>query len=567
MAEHVVADTTSGKIRGIVSAGVNVFKGIPYAVPPEGARRFMPPVKPLAWTGVGDALTLGDRAMQDDSAFGLAPEIHRLLDVSEVGPMSENCLVLNVWTPAVNDGRKRPVMFWCHGGAFIAGSGGASWYDGTNLCLRGDVVVVTVNHRLGAFGHLYLGELGGEEFASSGNSGMLDLIAALEWVRDNIASFAGDPGNVTIFGESGGGAKVSVLMAMPAAHGLFHRAIVQSGPGVEMMSRESETETARQVLAELGLGAGDIDELRRIPAARLLEAQIAVLKRVSLMSFAHRRLLGFNPIVNGRHLPANPFEPVAPAHSAQIPLMIGSTKDEMSLFFGLAPWIDGMDEATLRERTRMFVGKRSDDVLDAYRRARPTDSNRDLLLAITTDLGIRIPSLTTADRKAAQRAAPVYVYMFAWETPVLGGKLKSPHALEIPFVFDTVRDSAIAGDAPTRFALAEKMSKTWIAFARSGNPNNEKMSKTWIAFARSGNPNNDGIPEWPAYSVEQRADDDFRRCVPGRARSLSDRAPRLGRQVGFAHRRGSSSETIDPWHNVSVEDVANLLANDCSLIA
>ena len=315
---------------------------------------------------------------------------------------------------------------------------------------------------------------------------MLDIVAALEWVRDNIAAFGGDPGNVTIFGESGGGAKVSVLMAMPAAHGLFHKAIIQSGPAVEMASRDDATETARQLLEQLGLGPDQTSELRQIPADRLLAAQAAVLKKVSSMSFANRRRVGFNPFIDGKHLPAGPFEPVAPAISARVPLMIGTNKDEMTLFFGLAPWLDGLDEAAMPARVQMFVGDRADVMIESYRRARPSDSPRDIVLAIATDQSMRIPSLIMADRKVAQHSAPVYLYLFTWETPVLGGRLKSPHALEIPFVFDTVQTSPLSGDSPTRFALADK------------------MSRAWIAFARTGNPNHNGIPNWPAYSVEQR---------------------------------------------------------------
>src|SRR5579862_6695829 len=486
MAEQVIVETNCGKIRGLVDHGVNVFKGVRYAESPAGEGRFAAPRKLQSWTGVRDAFEFGNRAMQDENAFALPPALLKLFAQREMPPMSEDCLVLNVWTPTVNDGRKRPVMFWCHGGAFISGSGDSPWYDGTSLSRKGDVVVVTINHRLGAFGYLHLSELGGEEFTASGNAGMLDIVAALEWVRDNIAAFGGDAGNVTIFGESGGGAKVSVLMAMPAARGLFHKAIIQSGPAVQMASRDDASETARQLLAELALDAGKVSELRKVPAEELADAQAAVLKKVSMMSFANRRRVGFNPVIDGKHLPGGPFEPTAPAISANVPLIIGTNKDEMTLFFAFAPWLDGLDEDGMRQRVRMFVGDQADRIIEPYRRARPKDSLRDLVLAIATDHAMRMPSLVTADRKVAQHAAPVFVYMFTWETPVLEGKLKSPHALEIPFVFDTVETSGLTGDLPTRFALADKMSRAWLAFARTGNPNCKD------------------IPNWPPYSTEQR---------------------------------------------------------------
>ena len=487
MADHIVVETVSGKLRGIVQNGVRIFKGIPYGGPVEGAGRFMPPAKPAPWTGVRDALDFGPRAMQPDQPFGISPEVLALLSLNDPQPMSENCLVLNVWTPAARDGGKRPVMFWCHGGAFTAGSGSSDWYDGANLSRKGDAVVVTVNHRLGVLGYLHLGDLGGDAYAASGNAGMLDLVAALTWVRDNIAGFGGDPANVTIFGESGGGAKVSVLMAMPAAHGLFHKAIVQSGAGVQMTPRENATETAKAVLANLGLDTREIDKLRTLPAVRLIEAQSAVSSRMSLAAVANRRRVGFNPVVDGRILPANPFEPAAPEFSANVPVIVGTNKDEMNLFFGLDRHLDTLEEAGMREMVKSIVGDSTDRFIEIYRRSRPNAAPKDVLLAIATDRTMRIDSIKLAERKAAQNAAPVYMYMFAWETPVLGGRLKAPHALEIPFVFDTLAVSAIAGDGPERFPLADRMSKAWLAFARIGDPNHA------------------GLPKWSAYSIIERA--------------------------------------------------------------
>jgi para-nitrobenzyl esterase len=488
MSQEVIVETSKGKLRGRSVGGVKTFKGIPYAAPPEGARRFMPPVAAAPWAGARDALDYGPRALQDDNALALPDEVRALMSLSGYQPMRESCLVLNVWTPDVGHG-KRPVLFWCHGGAFITGSASAAWNDGANLAKTGDVVVVSVNHRLGAFGYLHLEDIAGGDFASSGSAGMLDIVAALEWVRDNIAAFGGDPGNVTIFGESGGGAKVSVLLAMPAAKGLFHKAIIQSGPALEMASRADGTETAERMLATLGLNVKQAGELRRLPAETLLQAQAEVLAYVrETARHVDRRRKGFNPIVDGAHLPAGPFEPVAPAISAQVPLMIGTNKDEMTLFLGHAPWVAGLDQARLVKVVQGFVGDGADaaGIVAAYRRLRPKDSPQDIAFAIATDQGIRLPSLLTADRKVAQNAAPVFVYLFTFETPVLGGRLKSPHTLEIPYVFDTVDVSPLTGDAPGREALAKVMSQTWIAFARSGDPNHA------------------GLPHWPRYDARRR---------------------------------------------------------------
>jgi para-nitrobenzyl esterase len=487
MVDPVIVETTGGKLRGLSVGTIKVFKGIPYGAPPVGARRFMPPVAGAPWAGVRDAFDYGPRAMQVDNALGLPPDVLALFALSGPQRTDENCLVLNVWTPAVGDGGRRPVMFWCHGGAFITGSGSAPWTDGANLARAGDVVVVTINHRLGAFGFLHLEDIAGKEFAASGSAGMLDIVAALEWVRDNIAAFGGDPGNVTIFGESGGGAKVSVLMAMPAAKNLFHRAIIQSGPAVEMASRADGNETASKMLAAAGFDAGRAGELRRMPAEQLLKLQTTVLSEIrAKATFVERRRKGFNPVIDGKHLPAGPFEPTAPAISADVPLIIGSNKDEMTLFLGHAPWVAGLQESGIANVVRGFAGERAEALVAAYRRARPNDKPQEIAFAIATDQGIRLPSLVMAERKLALKAAPIFVYLFAQETPVLDGRLKSPHTLEIPYVFDTTDVSPLTGDAPNRRELAHI------------------MSQTWIAFARTGDPNHGGIPAWPSYTAVER---------------------------------------------------------------
>lgn len=484
MADEFVADTVTGQIEGALDDGILCFKGIPYAAPPVGPLRFKPPTKAASWSGVRDATQFGSRAMQKEGAIALAPAIREVYADPEPQPVSENCLVLNVWTPALDDGGDRPVMVWLHGGAFISGNGGQPRLDGTKLAAKGNVVVVTLNHRLGAFGYLHLAQIGGADYAQSGNVGMLDIVAALGWVRDNIAKFGGDPDNVTIFGESGGGAKSCMLMAMPSAQGLFHKAIVQSGPSVETMDAATATDTARQMMKELG--AASVADLVAAPAERLLAAQNAVLARISAMSFANRRKQGFNPVIDGAVLPGGPFAPAAPAISKNIPLIIGTNKDEMNSFFGMAPWAEGLTEDKVPDVARQFLGDRTAEIVAAYRAAEPNASPRDLVLRIATDQSMRMPSLTIADRRVAQHGAPTYVYLFTWETPVVQGKLGSCHALEIPFVFDNLDKTRLTGDAPTRGVLAEA------------------MSRAWIEFAYKDDPNHGGIPHWSAYDSAAR---------------------------------------------------------------
>lgn len=475
---EVIVETVSGRVRGRNEQGVGVFKGIPYAAPPLGENRFRPPQKTVPWSGTRDALAYGNLAIQGVNVFNLPADLLSIFPLGGREKTSEDCLYLNVWTSGTA-GAKRPVLFWCHGGAFITGSGSSPWNDGTNLCRQDDVVVVSFNHRLGALGYLHLEDIA-DDFAGAGTAGVRDIVAALEWVRDNIASFGGDPGNVTVFGESGGGAKVSVLMALPAAKGLFHKAIIQSGPALQMADRADGTKTARHLLAEMGLGEKEAGNLRALPAAKILAAQNAVQASVGRASIADRRRLGFNPVIDGAYFPGGPFNPAAPAASADVPLMIGSNKDEQSLFLGHLPWVTGATFENLPEAMKPYLGERSAEIVAKYRAAQPHLPADQLGLIIVGDLGVRMMSLQMVERKLAQKAAPAFVYLFAWETPVLGGRLRSCHTLEIPFVFNTLDGAAITGDDPARLKLGDAMSKAWIAFARSGNPG------------------------WPAYDLEAR---------------------------------------------------------------
>jgi para-nitrobenzyl esterase len=476
----VIADTAQGQVRGATYDGIRTFKGIAYGGPTSGGNRFLPPTRPESWSGVRDALEYGPRCAQR-SAIGeaVSPEVVAALITPDTKAMSEDCLFLNVWTPGVGDNGKRPVMVWLHGGGFVEGSGSAALYDGTALARRGDVVVITLNHRLGALGYLYTGSGANEP---SGNAGMLDIVAALQWVRDNVAAFGGDPGNVTLFGESGGGMKVTLLLAMPAAQGLFHKAISQSGALVRALRPEQAAAQAGELMAELGVKPGDLEALQNLPVDKVLDAQGVVMKK-DRGTFTFNS--PFSPVADGTVLPGHPFDPKAPAVSAAVPLLIGSTRDEMTLFLHgkLGPMTDGM----VRMGLGRLVGDAKDQVFEHYRRRMPDASGADLIITAGSDM-FRAPSLLAAERKVAQGKAPVYMYLFTWETPVLGGKLKATHAIDIPFVFDnTDLVPTFTGRDPERFKLAEQMSAAWVAFARTGNPNHA------------------GLPEWPAYTTGQRA--------------------------------------------------------------
>jgi len=468
--------TTAGKVRGTVEGKVHAFKGVPYAASTAGRNRYMPPAPREPWN-VRDCFELGLRAPQLSSSFhGQVPAEFEVMDRDE--PMGEDCLVLNIWTPSVGAGEKRPVMVWLHGGGYTSGSGGFVCYDGTQLAKKHDVVSISLNHRLTALGYLYLAGIGGEKYANSSNLGNLDIIAALAWIRDNIARFGGDPGNVTIFGQSGGAGKVSSLMAMPAAKGLFHRAIVQSGSAVKGVSRDAANKSTEMFLAKLSLKPDQVDQLQTLPVDQLLAATTPA-------GMPGTPGLALAPVVDGHSLPTDPFDPVASDVSDGVPLLIGSVEDEVAFFPNQI--LDPIDDASLHAHVKQTIRNASDDQVDklvqAYRAGRPGASNTDIFLIIASDASfLRAGVITQADRKAAQGKASVYQYYFTWKSPVRDGKLRAFHTVEIPFVFDNV-DAAksMVGSGEDRYALAEKVSSAWVSFARSGNPNT-KLTPDWATF-------------------------------------------------------------------------------------
>jgi para-nitrobenzyl esterase len=477
----VVAETAFGKVRGEEVQGVKIFKGVPYGASTAGQNRFMPPIDPMPWTGVRDALHYGSSTPQSNP--GVPRTVSPLSTASaNLPPESEDCLVLNVWTPAVADGRKRPVLFWCHGGGFVTGSGSSPGTDGANLARRGDVVVVTINHRLNVLGFTYLAEFGGSDFASSGDNGMLDIVQALRWVRNNIEHFGGDPNTVMIFGQSGGGRKVGTLLAMPTAKGLFHRAVIESGATIKLVEREQAIRVAGLLLAKLNVDKTQVRELQKMPVERIMSAYFAVVKD---MGGQDQMTEGFSPTVDGKAIPHHPFHPVASPISADVPLMLGHTRTEMTLLSDPASFT--LDEAGMRERIKNLAGDNGETLIETYRKLNPRATPSDLFFLISSDYRYGGPVMKIAERRAALGQGPVHLYYFTWETPVQGGRLHSPHTMEIPFAFDNVQISRnITGGGADAMALADKLSDTWIAFARTGDPNTSKL------------------PHWPAFNPTDR---------------------------------------------------------------
>lgn len=477
------ATTRSGPVSGVLSDGVFTFKGIPYAAPPVGDLRFAPPRPVAAWTEAIAADKFGHTAMQMPSpsatnpTSGLGKALQTVFPSrQDVADQSEDCLVLNVWSRQLGKG-KRPVMVWLHGGGFAYGSAGWPMYDGANLARDHDVVVVSINHRLNVFGYLNLPEVAG-----SGNAGMLDIVAALEWVRDNIALFGGDPRNVTIFGESGGGAKVSYLLAMPRAKGLFHKAVIQSGPGVRALPADRAAALTADLYAAVGVTPGDIAALRAVPADALAKAAYAAEARQPGAGFDRS---GFSPVVDGDILPAQPWDPAAPATARDVPVMIGINHDEMTLFMASSPWFGRMDEAQLATMAASLFGPKAPAVLEALKKDFPSDSPTYRATHLVTYGRMFAGSVQIAERKAAQGGAKAWMYLLEWRTPV--GPFRSPHTLEIPLVFDNVENSRVlVGPGPEPQVMAKQMSAAWVAFARTGNPNTPLL------------------PKWPAYDAVKR---------------------------------------------------------------
>ena len=507
---YVEVETSYGKVRGAQGNGLVRFRGIPYAGSVSGPNRFKaaPPLQP--WTGVRDALEFGAPSMQPGRGRANEP------------PYAEDCLFLNVWTPAA-DGRKRPVMFYSHGGGFTTGSGAAGYQDGSNLARTWDVVVVATNHRLGLLGYLYLGELGGEEYATSGNQGLEDIRDGLKWVHGNIERFGGDPNNVMIFGESGGGAKTSCLYAMPSASSYFNKASIESGPGLRLRSKDTAARTTEMVLQQLGLDKSQWRQLLEVPADKLVEIQGTVGRPASSSQGSQSRGPsmrdnarygftysgaggGFAPTLDGHIMDHDPFYPTAAAISKNKPLIVGYNRDEMNFFFaqGRATDVYSLTEDTLKDRLDRELGGNAGVVLNAYKKSRLDASPADLYVAIATARFDVIGSVTIAERKFAQHGAPVYMYNFVHESkrliPGTNHIYGAAHAAEIVYKFNNVPapDTGLPAAQSPAGAIFGSSDQSSIDTALA-------MSGFWSSFARTGRPSAKGQPAWPAYTTQKRA--------------------------------------------------------------
>jgi para-nitrobenzyl esterase len=478
-----VVATASGQIRGAQNGGVWAFKGVPYGDDTGGANRFRPAQPPKPWAGVRECLTYGpscpQMTVEQMTGTPMTVETEQMMGVLATEPsMSEDCLVLNVWTPTLEPGSKLPVLVWLHGGGMNTGS--ASWplYDFTNLADHHNVVMVGINHRLGILGFLDLSSFG-EEFADSGNVGMLDVAAALGWVSENIAGFGGEPDNVTVFGESGGGAKTSVLLAMPPANGLFHKAFPMSGTMLAGQRPEVARSTANMVLEQVGTGS-DLKKLEAVDVRQLVEAELA-LQGQQILGRGGRR---FGPVL-GPSLPQHPEEALRLGASASIPIVSGCTTDEMLAFLVADPEFGSITDLGLRDRVRLLLGEYTDLILDGYRSLRPSDDPTALLVGILTDATMRIPHVRFTEARVHAGAAPAWMYLFAWGFADASGRTWSAHGTDMPYFFDNVDKAAIAqGDHAPELAAS--------------------MCGALVSLAYTGDPNHDGLPKWPTYTLQDR---------------------------------------------------------------
>ena len=481
-----VADTQYGKVRGYVLRDIHYFLGIPYGADTSGANRFMPPQKPKAWTEVRPALWWGNTAPQNmDNRY--ANPYASFRDHWNYDDVSEDCLKLNVFTPALKDGKKRPVLFWIHGGGFSNGNAiEHDGYNGENLARLGDVVFCSINHRLGPLGYCNLAGVGGEKFAASGNVGMLDIVQALEWVRDNIASFGGDPGNVTIMGQSGGGAKVCTLTAMPKATGLFHKAVVESGASLKMGEKAVSEKLGSYVLAEAGLTAADLGKLQEMPWKEYLALATKASQKLNQELGAGGGLRrGFNPVVDGVILPQDPYYPEPAPTAAAIPLIICSTFDEQS-----PSWADSTLESITLEQVVEKVkvragfgagfGDKAKDVVDAYAKAFPGKKPVEIWSLVSSN---RQSAVALADAKSKQ-PAPVYMSWFGWQPPLFDNRMRAFHCVDICFWLyntDLMLTHTGGGARPRKLAA--------------------RMAGSLVRFMRTGDPNGGGLPAWPKYTT------------------------------------------------------------------
>jgi para-nitrobenzyl esterase len=472
--ETVTIDTPSGRLRGERLDDADVFRAIPYAAPPVGQRRFRPPAPAEGWTGERDALSFG----------ASAPQLTGTLEAyfgGRAAEQSEDCLTLNVWAPR-GEG-PHPVLVWIHGGAFVTGAAATPWYSGRPFA-RSGCVLVSINYRLGALGFTHLADHDGERFAASGNLGLLDQIAALQWVSDNIAAFGGDAGNVTIFGESAGGASVVALLATPAASGLFHRAIAQSPSITQLRSRERAREAADELLSALRLDPTDIGGLVDVPLDQLIAAQAELIKNPA------KGFTAFAPTPDGVVLLSRPSEALADGAAGGVPVLLGTTRDEMHLFTFADPAYATMDDAALQARAeRVFDGDAA-AAIAAYRAARPGYAPGQLASAIATDQTFRVPADRAAEALAAT-GSPVWSYWFTYPSPVFDGLLGACHGLEIPFVFGNLHQRGVqlfTGDGDDRLPIGAEMHDAWVAFARDGDPGWPRWDRTRRATRVFGPP-------------------------------------------------------------------------------